>query len=584
MLFVVMLLVAVSGCLDAQQRREPIRGSAERLDGSPWAGATVHLLSRPLPNDARFGSPDEIVAVADQKGRFTVKLLAGRQYLAWGIEQLAEHRYRSSHAVERVIAGGRLVLHVHETRERTKLTFEGLDVWRPRGALVARLSSNTEPKIVITQPLTGDSWLLPPMPAREGTLQITCGGVPMYEWPRPVNLRKAEGHWKVRAGRKVRFRVLDESNKPVVGAKLSHCTIRGRDECYAGLTDAAGEIVVLMPIALRRLRWANYPLEVRAKGFAPVNNIVSVDIAADHDSAAGPSAVTLRLPKGAHHSVRMSRGNKPFAGTVACRARYASSGNVGGSVTSAEFTAAITPSENGAYQISRVPGTLAVVVAPTVALAVDGLGVPVHSMALLGTIASDEARPQLQWDLDALAPLVVAATLQGTPQHAARMALLVEHAEGFQVALSGLISDRRGRVAILIPRDQKLTVVVWTDEAVGVAHDLVVRPDGAACEVLLGAVPTLPGRVVTADGKPVPFATAQCGTSGSNRTSRAIAAAVNLVQAATAADGTFRMPLYPDVHYSVRGVLTPARLHYLDGEWTVGVDVPEELFLELRAR
>ncbi|MGK0205624.1 MAG: hypothetical protein ACI9S9_004715, partial [Planctomycetota bacterium] len=148
MLFVVMLLVAVSGCLDAQQRREPIRGSAERLDGSPWAGATVHLLSRPLPNDARFGSPDEIVAVADQKGRFTVKLLAGRQYLAWGIEQLAEHRYRSSHAVERVIAGGRLVLHVHETRERTKLTFEGLDVWRPRGALVARLSSNTEPKIV----------------------------------------------------------------------------------------------------------------------------------------------------------------------------------------------------------------------------------------------------------------------------------------------------------------------------------------------------------------------------------------------------------------------------------------------------
>ena len=137
---VVFLLLALSSA-SAQQSREPLRGSAVREDGTPWMGATVHLLSRPMPNDERVGTPDEIEAATDNKGRFGVQLLPGRRYVAWAVEEFAEDHYRASfvsvradgsHAMEAAGSAGMLAS-CDETQSRSAR--RGAKTWRPGIAL-----------------------------------------------------------------------------------------------------------------------------------------------------------------------------------------------------------------------------------------------------------------------------------------------------------------------------------------------------------------------------------------------------------------------------------------------------------------
>src|SRR3972149_7880019 len=85
--------ILLGATLVVAQQREPVRGSVVAADGTPWAGANVALLSRPLPDDERFGEADELQATSDAKGRFEVTLLPGRRYVAWASAELPESRY-----------------------------------------------------------------------------------------------------------------------------------------------------------------------------------------------------------------------------------------------------------------------------------------------------------------------------------------------------------------------------------------------------------------------------------------------------------------------------------------------------------
>src|SRR5262245_34477862 len=329
-----LLVVVHATLLSAQEKREPVRGSA-MLDGKPWPAATVHLLSRPLPQDERLGTADEPSATTDEKGRFTVQLLTGRQYTAWAVEELADNRYRAAFPVERVIAGRPLELIADEPRTRHELSFTGLDEWRAKGKVIARLLSRTDQRFVVETTLSEDTWLLPPMPGRGAGLEVLCDGLPFFQWPATVDLTTApDKPRKLPSPHAVRFKVVDAAGKPVPEAVLALRTTdlpegNRTHECALASTDKNGEAVATLPIAANQaLQWVNYAFSVRAAGFVPVGNIERLDIKADHDGAKDPPAMTLPLKPGPNHELRLSRGEQPFAAPVVCNTPGATVGDM----------------------------------------------------------------------------------------------------------------------------------------------------------------------------------------------------------------------------------------------------------------
>ncbi|MFO1078432.1 MAG: hypothetical protein U1E73_11980 [Planctomycetota bacterium] len=126
--------------------------------------------------------------------------------------------------------------------------------------------------------------------------------------------------------------------------------------------------------------------------------------------------------------------------------------------------------------------------------------------------------------------------------------------------------------------------MAFTGDAFAVAESPAAGDQAVA--LALQAVPLLPGSVVGKDGERVALATVEiylsAGSGDDRKTADAVAAAIRLLRIGTARDGTFTVPLFPGTHCSVRGVATPEGDHYLHTQWTVGVDTPAELALDLR--
>lgn len=584
-------VLASATLLSAQDRREPVRGSA-LLDGKPWPGATVHLLSRPLPQDERIGTADEPSATTDEKGRFTVQLLTGRQYTAWAVEELADNRYRASFPVERVIAGRPLELIADEPRTRHELSFLGLDEWRAKGKVQARLLSRTDQRFVFETVLTKDTWLLPPMPGRSAGLEVLCDGLPFFQWPATVDLTTAPARpRKLPSPHAVRFKVVDAKGQPVPAAALALGTIDppegGRNhECPLATTDVNGEAVTTLPIAANQsLQWVNYAFSIQAPGFAPVRNIERVDIKADHDGSKDPPAMTLPLKAGHKHELSLSRSEQPFAARIVCTTAGATVGDV-------QFQSFGDPPRHqvpdaaGRLDVLRLPGEGVVVVGTVDSLRrPEKLGVPLHPMALLGVVAANEQRAQIAWDVDSLQTLVLhVVTQDGTPVDAARLAIVVDPGNGSKRALSGLCTDRSGRIAAMIPAEQKVIVAAWTDDGFALAKEVTVSRDSTPIVLRLEKVPTVPGWVIGADGKPGAFAEVECQVLRGDAATASLAEAIKLIEVTTDSDGTFQLPLFPGLHYSMRSVVTPAGDHFLRQSWTVGKDAPDELVLDLGKR
>jgi hypothetical protein len=533
---------------------------------------------------------DEPSATTDEKGRFTVQLLTGRQYTAWAVEELADNRYRASFPVERVIAGRPLELIADEPRTRYELSFLDLDEWRAKGKVTARLLSRTDQRFVFETELSTDEWLLPPMPGRSAGLEVLCDGLPFFQWPATVDLTTAPARpMKLPSPHAVRFKVVDAADQPVPGAVLALLTIDPRDgtrqhECPLATTDKNGEAVTTLPIAANQaLQWAHYAFSVQAAGFAPVGNIERIEIRADHDGTKNAPAMTLRLAAGQKHELRLSRGEQPFAPLVVCNTQGATAGDMPFQYT-VDSLRHLVPDAEGRLQVLRLPHEGAIIIGTADSLRrPDQLGMPLHPMALLGVIVARDEREQIVWDLDALRALVLhVVTADGTPVDAAHLAILVDWGRhGAKRAICGLCTDRAGRIAVMIPADQQVIVAVWTSDGFALATGVTAPRDRAPLELRLEKVPTVPGWVVGKDGKPVAFAEVGCSVSAGEAATAPLAEAIKLIGVPTDGDGTFQMPLFPGLHYSLRSVATPAGDHFLEKSWTVGKDAPEELILDL---
>jgi hypothetical protein len=573
------------GGLAAQERREPVRGSAVDAAGAPWSGATVRLLSRPIPGDERFGRSDEVTVTSDAKGRFLVQLLPGRFYLAWAFEQLGDGRVRTSSPVEDVIAGRPLELVADAPRAPKNVRIEGLAAWQALGKVVVVAMSATSPAEVIALDADGETLRLPPLPGHRARVQVTCGGLPLLAWPNPIDLGKPEpGTVRLRAPRRVLLRIVDADKRPVVGAALGFASndFLGEErtlEHLVGVTDAAGNAVVTLPIGAQRFRWHNFNFCITAPGFAPVRNIGDVDLAAEHDAAKGEPAATWVVPAGVTHTVRCRVGERPLRATVVVRTACKT---IGENDMQAASNRLVATDAEGRLAVSRRPDAGALLLAAAADLPVPaGAPAALHPVALLGVVAAGEARPELEFDAARLCVRTLSVLdASGTPVDAAHVAVMLAKGDNWQHALTAIGTGRDGRAAVLVPAGLAARVVAWA--ASGWAVVPLTDGEADAPTVLRFAAATaLPGRVVGADGAPVAFARVVSWTPTGRGDAGALAAAMGSVAATTARDGTFVLPIYEGVHYSLRGVTTADDEHYLDRSWIAGTDDPMELVLDL---
>lgn len=197
--------------LPLAQDRTRLRGVVRDANQKPWAGATVVLHGRPVRGMDTLGDADRIEARSDERGRFDVRVLRNRAYLAWAFAKTKGTTYRVTAPAEGVRAGKPLRLaEASSTRVAPVVTLKVDASWtRP---LSVKLTSAQDvrravlgggvPRLgvpfVIDHRLTDDESLaLPPLPWPDCVvevydakgLQLICQGIALDAVVRATRLR-----------------------------------------------------------------------------------------------------------------------------------------------------------------------------------------------------------------------------------------------------------------------------------------------------------------------------------------------------------------------------------------------------------
>ncbi len=149
--------------------------------------------------------------------------------------------------------------------------------------------------------------------------------------------------------------------------------------------------------------------------------------------------------------------------------------------------------------------------------------------------------------------------------------------------MAGILTDRVGRSAVLVPAASEFTLVAWTDDGVSITRGLTIDRELTTCSLELHPVRSLPCRVVGKDGHPVAGARVNCSIFADKGGEQAelVTGLGGAVATESGADGTFTLPLYERLRYQLGGIITPHETHYIWNSWTVGRDAPERLDLDL---
>lgn len=121
--------------------REPLLGVAMRDADRPWSGARVHAVAL-TSFDFAVGTQDHVVAVADERGRFRLDLLAGRRHALWAEQSAPGPREHAgnplvSRELAYAFAGERVALGPAHARTPRVIELEDLPADAPRPLQVA---------------------------------------------------------------------------------------------------------------------------------------------------------------------------------------------------------------------------------------------------------------------------------------------------------------------------------------------------------------------------------------------------------------------------------------------------------------
>ncbi len=582
------LAVLLAAAATAQQR-EPVRGAVVLADGAPWAGANVVLLSRPLPDDERFGEADEVQATSDAKGRFEVRLLPGRRYVAWASTADESGTYVASHPVDDARAGRPLELVADAPRRHAIVSIEGLDAWRAHGPISCTLQSRTTTRILQGCAEEDGKVVLPAFPGRRAALEVRCGERLLLPWAAPIDLGSVTAqHIRVDPPRAVRFRCVDVDKAPVAGIAFLASDIWNRHPTVVARSDADGMLLPLLPLPSKQFDWANYPAVLLGEGRAPRAWIGTLKVAPDHDAATSRPVMEFVVEAGRTLRSRLCLGEVAVAGGTVRAVRDVRTAD---GESSHALTSCIPLAPDGGFALDFDPehGVALTAFPPSALLArlPQRAGFPLHPEVLLAAVAGDAGANPLPESLDLLhlEPLDVQVLGAGeVPADSALVGLATQGPEVNRMIVAS--TDRSGRVRLLLPRHQRATLCCWADD--GMAHATLDGAERAGpLQVRLEGVARLRGRVVNGAGKGVPWAeiTYFVNSSRVDDTAALAACLDHRVRCRSAADGTFAMPLYPGLRYSLSAVATADDDHYPKAtEFTVGVDEPQEVVLDLSHR
>ncbi|HEX5051234.1 MAG TPA: hypothetical protein VFZ65_05645 [Planctomycetota bacterium] len=178
-------LLAALAAQDPSGERAKVSGMVRDAARKPIAGATVHLLARPIPRDERIGLADRLRVPSDEQGRFRAQILTGRVYTAW-----AESGGAVSAPVEDVFPNVPVVLDLDPAGTAFELRLQGLERWRAKAPFRCRIVTTTQNvelvEVAIDAKGTGT---VPALPGAGITVELrSCDDFPLLQQtsPRPA--------------------------------------------------------------------------------------------------------------------------------------------------------------------------------------------------------------------------------------------------------------------------------------------------------------------------------------------------------------------------------------------------------------
>ncbi len=143
-------------------------GEVRTAENRPWVGATVTLVSYPVPEVPGAGEVDLIHVKTDERGRFRAPVLRNHLYSVWASSGL-----RVSETSEGVVAGKPVLLAEAKTMTTQRYELEGVDAWDKYAPLRVRVVLGTKNPHAIPVTLDDDhGFTLPTIPNATRTIEV----------------------------------------------------------------------------------------------------------------------------------------------------------------------------------------------------------------------------------------------------------------------------------------------------------------------------------------------------------------------------------------------------------------------------
>lgn len=514
----VVLGFVVAAVVPGQQAaKDPDRGTVlgwvEDERGAKRAGATVVLISRPVPARFDIGVLDRVVVETDASGRFRAECLRGRGYSVWAHWPDGDVQMTTAVA-EDVVPGPPVRLREAEPFAAPKLTFDGFDAWADQAPLSVVASCYTRNHFRATLEVVEGRATMPLLPGVAWKVEVR--GKTGLLLVRKRVARGVETDVVVPAPVGVEIRCRDEAGKPVSGAVLASMpsySAGGRDPSVTSVrvaeSDAEGIARFRLPgVNALTGRAGTQVLRIEKEGYASTLQVVP---------ARGRRIADAVLAKG--HAVRgrlLDARGKPMAGVPVYLDHPVSLSGSGDARFGAPLQMARTDYDGRFVEhgCSAQSGCrVLLVLSPSEA---RRFGLTAETDRSLAPVLWVAARAQIDRDVDlgdiamdqvAMCRLQV-VDHQGLPATEARVRLI--HDSGFD-AVVDFVTDRVGRLQFAYPDDTTRVGAYVNRGGIGL---MALPAGGAAMRLSLLETRTVEGRVVLEDGQPAAGAAVQVSAPG----------------------------------------------------------------------
>ncbi len=524
MLRALIAIVLPFASLAAQDRR-PLLGTVVDGDGKPLAGATVCFGYVPFGGED-LPPHDQGTTTTDARGRFKADVLPCASYSLWAVGPEADAG-RATSAIVHAAAGALVELRATARRTNWRLTIEGLDAWQEAGPFTIRLFADTVllPGAPLAVAADGTVELPPLLPAIANFDLCDQAGEVLATLPVPT---KEGGKAKLLPPQTVPMRVFDNKGQPLAGATIEQHISRGWHQGSdfgpyragrvvrrrLGATDADGKLVVRVPSAKDPFRSSGYrQLYFLAKkpghsaslsGFTDQLFLDGKQVA-DKDRTELSFHLQAALPLTARFT---SAGGRGLAGQpVAVRSNFRIEEATNGGWQGQEATWLATTDADGRVTIADLPlnvGELSVVLlAPTADL---GVPEPLRRSAPPLPLAPMRfsSRPDQEIMVDLSSYRTVQLRCCAADKSPARGATVLVLPELPQIECDAwtmqATPDPAGRLSLPLPPG---TWIVFMRDAENMACERLVVERDLEATLILAPMPTMRGRVVDKDGKPL---------------------------------------------------------------------------------